>query len=71
MKKKTEMTVVESRMLAPDIWSLELAYAPGEAPEHVLPGQFCGLYPADADLLLMRPISICSWDPERRALRFV
>ncbi|MDO5133170.1 MAG: dihydroorotate dehydrogenase electron transfer subunit [Eubacteriales bacterium] len=73
MKKKTEMTVLDSRMLAPDIWSLELAYAPGEAPapREIRPGQFAGLYPAGGDMLLMRPISICRWDAGRGALRFV
>lgn len=71
MKKKTEMTVLDSTMLAPEIWSLELAYAPEDAPEAVKPGQFCGLYPEGGDMLLMRPISICGWDPSRRALRFV
>ena len=71
MKKKTEMTVLDSRMLAQDIWSLELAYAPDDIPEEVRPGQFAGLYPLDGDLLLMRPISICRWDRERGALRFV
>ena len=71
MKKKTEMTVLDSHMLAQDIWSLELAYAPDDIPEEVRPGQFAGLYPPDGDLLLMRPISICRWDRERGALRFV
>lgn len=65
------MTVLDSRLLAPDIWSLELGYAPGEAPEEVRPGQFAGIYPAAGDLLLMRPISICRWDSGRSALRFV
>ncbi len=71
MKKKTEMTVLDSRKLAQDIWSLELAYAPEDIPEQVRPGQFAGLYPPDGDLLLMRPISICRWDKERGTLRFV
>ncbi len=71
MKKKTTMTVLDSRMLAQDIWSLELAYAPEDLPEEVRPGQFAGLYPAGGDLLLMRPISICRWDSARGALRFV
>ena len=71
MKKKTEMTVLDSRMLAQDIWSLELAYAPEDLPEQVRPGQFAGLYPPGGDLLLMRPISICRWDRERGVLRFV
>lgn len=65
------MTVLDSHMLAQDIWSLELAYAPEDLPEEVRPGQFAGLYPARGDLLLMRPISICRWDSERGALRFV
>ncbi len=71
MKKKTTMTVLDSRMLAQDIWSLELAYAPEDIPDQVRPGQFAGLYPAGGDLLLMRPISICRWDRGRGALRFV
>ena len=71
MKKKTVMTVVDSRPLAQGIWSLELAFASGEAPEEIRPGQFAGLYPAARDLLLMRPISICRWDSARGALRFV
>ena len=71
MKKKTTMTVLDSRMLAQDIWSLELAYAPEDIPQEVLPGQFAGLYPVRGDLLLMRPISICRWDSRRGALRFV
>ena len=71
MKKKTTMTVADSRRIAQEIWSLELAYAPGEAPDQVRPGQFAGIYPTAADLLLMRPISICRWDPARSVLRFV
>ena len=71
MKKKTEMTVLDSRRLTGEIWSLELAYAPEDIPEKILPGQFAGLYPAAGDLLLMRPISICRWDGEKGALRFV
>jgi dihydroorotate dehydrogenase electron transfer subunit len=71
MKKKTTMTVADSRWIAQEIWSLELAYAPGEAPDQVRPGQFAGIYPTAADLLLMRPISICRWDPARSVLRFV
>lgn len=71
MKKKTTMTVLDSHMLAQDIWSLELAYAPEDLPEKVCPGQFAGLYPAGGEMLLMRPISICRWDSGRGALRFV
>ena len=73
MKKKTKMTVLDSRMLAEDIWSLELAYAPGEAPaeDEIRPGMFAGIYPQDSGMLLMRPISICRWDAGRGALRFV
>lgn len=71
MKKKTTMTVLDSHMLAQDIWSLELAYAPEDLPEEVCPGQFAGLFPAGGEMLLMRPISICRWDPARGALRFV
>lgn len=71
MKKKTTMTVLDSHMLAPEIWSLELAYDPGDLPDEVRPGQFCGLYPKGGDMLLMRPVSICRWDSGRGALRFV
>ncbi len=71
MKKKTTMTVLDSHMLAQDIWSLELAYAPEDIPDEVRPGQFAGLYPAGGEMLLMRPISICKWDSARGALRFV
>ena len=71
MKKKTAMTVLDSRMLAQDIWSLELAYAPEDVPEEVRPGQFAGLYPAGGEMLLMRPISICRWDSGRGSIRFV
>lgn len=60
-------------MLADDIWSLELAYAPGEAPaeDEIRPGMFAGIYPEDSGMLLMRPISICRWDAGRGALHFV
>ena len=71
MKKKTTMTVLDSRMLAQDIWSLELAYAPEDLPDEVRPGQFAGLFPAGGEMLLMRPISICRWDRDRGVLRFV
>ena len=65
------MTVLDSRMLAQDIWSLELAYAPEDLPDEVRPGQFAGLFPAGGEMLLMRPISICRWDRDRGVLRFV
>ena len=71
MKKKTTMTVLDSHMLAQDIWSLELAYAPEDIPDEVRPGQFAGLYPAGGEMILMRPISICRWDGTRGTLRFV
>ena len=71
MKKKTEMTVLDSHRLTGDIWSLELGYAPEDVPDVVRPGQFAGLYPGGGDMLLMRPISICRWNPGSRSLRFV
>lgn len=71
MKKKTRMTVVDSRMLTPEICSLTLRYPQEDAPDKVLPGQFAGLYTGDASMLLPRPISICRWDTERKELRFV
>ena len=71
MKKKTTMTVLDSRMLTREIWSLEAAFTPKDIPQTVKPGQFAGLYPAGGDMLLMRPISICRWDRSRGSLRFV
>lgn len=71
MKKKTTMTVADIRCLAGGIYSLTLRYPEGEAPEEVRPGQFAGIYPPDASMLLPRPISICRWDPDRGELRFV
>ena len=71
MKKKTKMIVTDIRFLADGICSMTLRYPEGEAPAEVKPGQFAGLYPNDASMLLPRPISICRWDPERGELRFV
>ena len=71
MKKKTTMTVLDSRMLTREIWSLEAAFTPKDIPQTVKPGQFAGLYPAGGDMLLMRPIRICRWDSSRGSLRFV
>lgn len=71
MKKKTTMTVVENRRLSGEIYSLTLRYPEGEAPEEVRPGQFAGIYPNNASMLLPRPISICRWEPGKGELRFV
>lgn len=71
MKKKTGMIVTDIRFLAEGICSMTLRYPDGEAPAEVKPGQFAGLYPNDASMLLPRPISICRWDPARGELRFV
>lgn len=71
MKKKIRMTVTDIRSLAEGICSMTLQYPEGEAPAEVRPGQFAGLYPNDASMLLPRPISICRWVPESRELRFV
>ena len=62
-KKKTQAKVLSQRMLADgicDLW-LETTLA-----EHVNPGQFVGVYPANAAALLPRPISICRVDEECR-----
>ena len=67
-KKKTQAKVLSQRMLADgicDLW-LETTLA-----EHVNPGQFVGVYPANAAALLPRPISICRVDEDRKALRLV
>ena len=71
MKKKTSMTVLDSRQLAEGIYSLILAYPAGKAPRQVLPGQFAGIFPCDSSALLMRPISVCRWDPAEGSIRFV
>jgi dihydroorotate dehydrogenase electron transfer subunit len=71
MKKKTSMTVLDSRQMAEGIYSLILAYPAGEAPRQVLPGQFAGIFPCDSSALLMRPISVCRWDPAEGSIRFV
>lgn len=71
MKTREQMSVVESSIVAEGIYSLSLRYPAGRAPKEVLPGQFVGLYPPDASALLMRPISICRWNPELRTLRLV
>ena len=69
--KKTSMLVTESRALAEGIYSLTLQYGPEDAPEEVRPGQFAGIFPKDASMLLMRPISICRYIKKERSLRFV
>ena len=65
MKKKTSMTVLDSRQLAEGIYSLILAYPAGEAPRQVLPGQFAGIFPCDSSALLMRPISVNGYEISR------
>ena len=69
--KKTSMLVTESSALAEGIYSLTLQYGPEDAPEEVRPGQFAGIFPKDASMLLMRPISICRYIKKERSLRFV
>ena len=71
MKKKTTMTVTQIRSLAEDIFSMKLQYPEKDRKQEVKPGQFAGLYPNDASMLLPRPISICRWDPDRGELEFV
>ncbi len=72
-EKKTKQTlkVAESTELSKGVYSLALEYEKGEEPQEVKPGQFVGVYPKDASRLLPRPISICSWDAEKRQLRLV
>lgn len=69
--KKTSMLVTESSALAEGIYSLTLQYGPEDMPEEVRPGQFAGIFPKDASMLLMRPISICRYIKKERSLRFV
>ena len=71
MKKKTTMTVTQIRGLAEGIFSMKLQYPEKDRKQEVKPGQFAGLYPNDASMLLPRPISICRWDPDRGELEFV
>lgn len=67
---KITALVTESAELTPGIRSLTVRL-PESTDWDVRPGQFAGLYPADGSMLLMRPISVCRWDPARRELRFV
>ena len=68
--KKTTMLVTESTRLTGDIYSLTLCGA-GDFIKEAGPGQFAGLFPKDGSRLLMRPISICRCDREKKSLRFV
>lgn len=70
-KRKQRLVVTESEELAEGIFSLSVRYPEHEAPGEVLPGQFVGVYPRDASLLLPRPISICEWREQERTLRLV
>ena len=68
MKRKEEAVIAEHGCLCGEIYSLWL-----ETPmaEEAKPGQFIGIYPKDGARLLMRPISICDVDAERKKLRLV
>ncbi len=68
MKRKEEALIAEQNCLCGEIWSLWL-----ETPmaAEARPGQFIGIYPKDGSRLLMRPISICDVDAERKKLRLV
>ena len=68
--EKVTARVTESSELTPGIRSLSVCL-PETARWTVRPGQFAGLFPADGSMLLMRPISVCRWDPARGELRFV
>lgn len=67
-KKKIFAKVIAQNMLAEGICDLWL-----ETPlaQEVRPGQFVGVYPANAAMLLPRPISICKVDADKQAIRLV
>ncbi|MBQ9511938.1 MAG: dihydroorotate dehydrogenase electron transfer subunit [Lachnospiraceae bacterium] len=67
-RKKTIGRVVSQTMLAEDILDLRLETF---LASDVMPGQFVGVYPAGADALLPRPISVCDADREAHVLRLV
>ena len=67
-KKKTTGRVVQQAMLAEDILDLTLETF---LASDVMPGQFIGVYPAGADALLPRPISVCDVDRDAHFLRIV
>lgn len=60
--------MVAQNMLAEDILDLTIETF---LASDVLPGQFVGVYPAGADALLPRPISVCDVDRENHILRLV
>lgn len=70
-KTKQTLTVTDIRKIAAGVWSMTLQYDAGSEPEEVRPGQFVGVYPDDASMLLPRPISICEWNADTRSLRLV
>ena len=70
-KSKQTLPVTEAGQIAEEIYSLTVQYPESSAPEEVKPGQFVGVYPENAASLLPRPISICEWNKEERALRLV
>ncbi len=67
-KKKTSARVVAQTMIAEDILELQMETF---LAADVMPGQFVGVYPAGADALLPRPISVCSADAAHHVLRLV
>ena len=64
--KKVKAEVISSKMIEKDIYDLCLNY---EGAKDAKPGQFVGVFPESDAHLLMRPISICSFDD--KTLRLV
>lgn len=77
MRTRQNLTILDQKEIASDVFSMDLAYLEGMGPEEIRPGQFVGLYCRDGARLLPRPISICGWrggtGPDSRvtALRLV
>lgn len=67
-KRKVKAKVLSQKRIAPDIYDMWLET---DMAKEAKAGTFIGVYPADASLLLPRPISICEADKERGALRLV
>lgn len=67
-KKKVKATVVSQKQIADQIYDLWLETG---LAKHAHAGQFIGVYPHNASMLLPRPISICEVDKAGSRLRLV
>ena len=68
MKRKITSEIIRNEMISDGIFSM---WIKTDLHSEVKPGQFVGLYPANASTLLPRPISICETDHAGGAIRLV